>query len=242
MSLFLSGKCPANRFELSIFGSPHFTFMSESNSQTPKFFDLLSHEDQKEYKLMRSGLSHVDYGHNGTLRVLKFQEILSRIREFCEKPDGSSWTRYLVCGVCHFDRCLVLNIRQLGILIDKCKSSISGSLNRMGLARAPLKGPVLKAFLEKIPQIESDFAELREWSVRVFVAWAPRPVFSPPPKLAVIAPTPNQTALTPPPSIGEVEELTATKDAAEKIWSEPDDDLCLTPSFLHDGTCLEPEF
>jgi hypothetical protein len=218
--------------------------MEPSNRQIPNFFELLSHDDQEEYKLMQSTLSRVDHRDNRHFRGATFGEILARIREFCEKPDGNASARCLVCGVCHFDNCVALNNRQLRVLTDKCKSSINGSLKRIGVATVPLKGAVLTALLAKLPQIESNIAELREWSVRVFVAWTPRPLFSPPPKLPVIAP--NQIVHTPPPSLGQVEEFTNAKHAADKVWSEPDDDLCLTPNFLQDdrfeGGWFDTEF
>jgi hypothetical protein len=231
IELFLIEMCPANQIERRLSAPQHFTFMEPSKCQIPKFFELLSRDDQEEYKLMQSALSRVDYRNNRNFRVVKFQEILMRIREFCEKADGAASTRRFVCGVCHFDNCLALNIRQLNVLIDKCKSSINGSLKRMGLATVPLKGPVLAAFLAKIPQLESNTSELREWSVRVYVAWTPRPLLSPPPKLAAAAP--NQTTVpTPPPCLGQLQEFANTRQTAEQVWSEPEDDFCLMPTFL----------
>jgi hypothetical protein len=203
--------------------------MESGHLQQPRFFDLLSSDDQEKYQSLRSVLSSSDCRNNRNQRLDKFQEMFAVIREFCDRSDDGDADRFLVCGVCPLDGCVAINIRQLHILLDKCKSSINGSFQRMGSATVALKGHVLDTFLAKIPQLKSNYNELREWSVRIFPAWASMSAW--PPKVPQLSPV----VITPPPSLGQIDGFClggGRRPADDNVWTKPDDDFCLTPSFF----------
>jgi hypothetical protein len=140
----------------------------------------------------------------------KFQAILVLIREFCE----DSPERCLVCGFCTLAEGLAINIRQLRLLVTKCKSWINGSFQRMGWLGLSLKDAMLDEFLSKVPSLRANFSELREWSVRVGK-------FSQEPLVP-----------TPPPSLGEIPSIPPPPRPSENPWSGADD---FAPTFFHGG-------
>jgi hypothetical protein len=140
----------------------------------PRFFDLLSPSDQARYVSLRTFLLGAGSRSTRHQRLPKFQEMLTAIGEFCEQPDGCAASRYFVCGVCPLADGFAINIRVIRALLRKCKSSINGSFQRFGCTGAPLKGAVLEEFLEKLPPLRHDVLALREWSLRIFRAGAPR--------------------------------------------------------------------
>jgi hypothetical protein len=100
--------------------------------------------------------------------------MLGIIREFCEHSPENRSERFLVCGACPLAEGLAINIRQLRILLGKCKSSINGSFQRMGWIGMPLKDANYQELREKLPHIRMNFAELREWSFRGYRPFSPQ--------------------------------------------------------------------
>jgi hypothetical protein len=115
---------------------------------------------------MRSVLASSDRRNNRNQRLDLFKETLTAIRQYCEKSEENMANRYLVCGICPLSHGLAINIRQLRTLLEKCKSSINGSFQRMGYATFPIKDSVLRDFLSKLPMLKDKINDLREWSVR----------------------------------------------------------------------------
>jgi hypothetical protein len=107
----------------------------------------------------------------------------------------------------------------------------------MGSATVALKGPVLDAFLAKIPQLKSNYNELREWSVRTFAAWTPKSAT--PARALHLSPVPAApVVITPPPSLGQIDGFflgAGRQPPEDNVWTQHDDDFCLTPSFLEGG-------
>jgi hypothetical protein len=94
--------------------------------------------------------------------------MLRVVSEYCEQPDGSAAARCLACGVCPLAQGVAINVRQLRLLLQGCKSSINGSFQQLGCVTLPLRGAALDELLSKLPSLRGNFAELREWSVRTF--------------------------------------------------------------------------
>jgi hypothetical protein len=208
--------------------------MNSARVELPRFFDLLSSEDIEKYQSLQSVLSSSDCRNNRNQRLDKFQEMLGVIREFCERFDDGDADRFLACGVCPLEGCVAINIRQLHVLLGKCKSSINGSFQRMGSATVALKGPVLDAFLARIPQLKSNYNEIREWSVRTFTSWPPRSAT--PAKVPQMSPVPGApVVITPPPSLGQIDGFCLggeRQSHEDNVWMQRDDVFCLTPSFF----------
>jgi hypothetical protein len=139
-----------------------------------------------------------------------------------------------VCGVCWLLNGIVINNRQLEILIDKCKSSINGSLQKMGCSMLQSRNESSGSLSEAIPLLKNNFNELREWTVRLFIAATPQPtlpIYSINTFYPLQSPLPSQyQAFSIQPRLPTV--------AMPKVERRPasffDDDFALAPSFLTD--------
>ena len=231
----------------------------------PKHLDLLSEEDKALYSQLHSTLSsHICRNRRGK-RLETFAEMLTMIQGFCLRGDSNDWCRCLVCGVFWLKNGIAVNTRQLGLLIDKCKSSINGSLQRMGYNTLPNRADSSDILIDAIPQIKTNAAEAREWTVRLFCAATPQPSLlnyhvttsfpfcSPAPinRTCYSVPLINQTQIRPPlpaPIINNsdkksfpVPEITLDNNEDE---SQKKNDMFNTedPPFFEDPFCLTPSF
>lgn len=136
----------------------------------PRYFELLSKDDQQKYLELRKMLSSNICKNNRNKRVETFSDTIQAIKGFCMKQDDSvnNWVRSLVTGILWLpDGGLAVNIRQLRILIDKCKSTINGSFLRLGYYTAPSNGNITKIIETMIPLLAGKYEQLREWTIRV---------------------------------------------------------------------------
>jgi hypothetical protein len=145
------------------------------NDYRPKYYDLLSPPDQMQYDDLRASLSSQMCRNRRGKRLEGFSDMLSSIRTFCIRHTEDDWKRCLVCGVCWLPNGIAINNRQLSILIDKCKSSINGSLQKMGYSTLQSRNESSSSLCDMIPLLKNNFNELREWTVRLFVAATPQP-------------------------------------------------------------------
>jgi hypothetical protein len=121
---------------------------------------------------------------------------------------------------------IAVNVRRLRLLVDKCKSSINGSFQRMGCLQFVGKTETVDLLADRIPQIRGNYPELREWSFRRCEVMTPQPQMPlcPLPQFAVPA--------TPAPSLGTFIGP-ASQNPVESDWGkEKDDPFCLRPVFL----------
>lgn len=148
---------------------------SEASLATPKFFEMLSDGDKALYQNLRSSLSSHACRNRRGKRLENFSEMLSTIKTFCLRHDDDDWKRCLVCGVCWLPNGIAINTRHLSLLIDKCKSSINGSLQKMGYSTLQSRSESSGALSDTIPLLKNNFNELREWTIRQFIANTPTP-------------------------------------------------------------------
>jgi hypothetical protein len=146
------------------------------NDYRPKFYELLSPADQEQYNEIRSTLSSQMCRNRRGKRLEGFSDILASIRSFCIRHNDDDWKRCLVCGVCWLANGIAINNRQLSLLIDKCKSSINGSFQKMGYSTLQSRNESSGSLCDCIPLLKNNFNELREWTVRLFVAATPQPM------------------------------------------------------------------
>jgi hypothetical protein len=106
---------------------------------------------------------------------------INKVRNFIERTQDDSWKRALVCGIFFLSDSLALNIRQLRLLIGKCKSSINGSLYRLGYAAQSSSRDGEQEFLSRLPVTLRDSLDLKTWTIRRTTEARPRRVPSPPP-------------------------------------------------------------
>lgn len=138
----------------------------ESLKIFPSFFDILSDSDKEKYIKLHEKVGSPENRYNRNKRLQTFNEILDEIKRFCIQDDGEDWRRYLVCGICWINNDIVINTRQLRILIEKSKSTINGSFAKMGYCTVPMKEHDTKYIIQFIPYLKSHPQELRQWTTR----------------------------------------------------------------------------
>jgi hypothetical protein len=213
----------------------------------PKYFELLSPHDQEQYGELRSALSSQLCRNRRGKRVENFAEMMTSIRVFCIRHDEDDWKRCLVCGVYWLPSGIAINNRQLSILLDKCKSSINGSLQKMGYSTLQGRTESGTALSEAMPVLANNFNELREWTVRLFMAATPQPslpVYNVETRYPFQSPVPSQYPAFPlqqqycvppvPAPLSVPQPEPSLSPAPSPTLSDPFDDFCLFPKFLAD--------
>jgi hypothetical protein len=137
---------------------------------TPKYFDLLTPHDQADYADLRSALSSQLCRNCRGKRVENFGEMMNVARTFCIQHNDDDWKRCIVCGVYWMPNGIAINHRQVSILLNKCKSSINGSLHKLGYSTLRGRTESGKAVAEAMPVLKDNFNELREWTVRLLMS------------------------------------------------------------------------
>ncbi|KAK8884794.1 hypothetical protein M9Y10_043914 [Tritrichomonas musculus] len=138
-----------------------------SNGQTsPKYWWLLNEPDRTGYTYLRTFIKNNPESNQRNKRLTSFTDMLEIIRRYAIRGDSGDANRCLVCGILWLPGAIAINTHQLGFLMDKCKSSINGSLQILGyketISRKTASDLVAKALLA----IRDDRSELRKWTVR----------------------------------------------------------------------------
>ncbi|OHS99576.1 hypothetical protein TRFO_33947 [Tritrichomonas foetus] len=134
--------------------------------QNPQYWDILSDEDKKGYVILKNEINQINLKRSQKQQVESFQRTLNIIQRYAERKDDNDWKRFLVCGICWMDGAIAVNIRQLKILVSKCKSSINGSLQKLGFLPAQSHIDLKLVLYPLLPLIKNDYNELRQWTVR----------------------------------------------------------------------------
>jgi hypothetical protein len=92
--------------------------------------------------------------------------LIETVRRFCVRRDVDDWKRCLACGICWVPDGIAACNRQFSVLIDKCKLSIDGSLQKMGYWALQTGFETGTAVTAAIPMLRRKRSELREWTVR----------------------------------------------------------------------------
>ena len=135
-------------------------------SSLPNFFHLLSEYDRIQYSYLRMNLSTPLNKNQRNKRVETFADSLSAIKLFCVRGDQDDWKRCLVCGVAWLGDNVAINTRQLRLLIFKCKSSINGSLLKMGFNVTVGRTETSHEIVQQFPIIRDNTSEIRQWTIR----------------------------------------------------------------------------
>lgn len=137
------------------------------NETIPQHFNLLPEPDKIAYRTLQITLNPGPIIGNKWRPPDSFEDNLRKIRLFVERGDENDWKRYLVCGICWLDNGIAINTRQLKLLLSKCKSSINGSLLKMGYSTDTTNTGSKNALFSKIPLLKGNFNELRQWTFRM---------------------------------------------------------------------------
>jgi hypothetical protein len=166
----------------------------------PQYWEFLSDSDKASYLQLKRDFTETSMRHGRNTRLETFDGILEAIRHFAERNDDQDWRRFLVCGVCWMDNAIAINTRQLRILVSKCKSSINGSLQKMGYTTNMSHSESWKILFPRIPLLKDHFSELRQWTIRYKGPIPPPPFIPMPGAMALAVPIPSQQPLFEQPS------------------------------------------
>ena len=133
----------------------------------------LSPDDYNHYLSLKATLSSKICRNCRNRRVESFGEMLSAIHCFVTRSNEDMWKRSMVCGVCWYNQnyhtFLCVNIRQMSLLLEKCKSSINGSLQRLHFSVVQNRQQTTKILLEALPFLRNHQDAMKMWSVRQFI-------------------------------------------------------------------------
>lgn len=140
-----------------------------SRRNLPEHFELLSEEDKETYLRLQRQFNAPEAKTRRNKRVDDFTNIIETLLEYANKSEEDKWKRLLVIGIIKFEGGIAVNISQLKKLVHKCKSSINGSLKRMGYEIVALKAEIGSSQLcEDIPYFLNHQRELRRWTIRYY--------------------------------------------------------------------------
>ena len=139
---------------------------SNSIQKYPDYWELLSEQDKNEYQALKVTFNTGSIKRNRGHRIETFDGILGAIHQYAEKGQDTDWRRFLVCGVCWIENAIAINTRQLRILISKCKSSINGSLQKLGYYTNTSHSESWKILFSRIPLLKDNYPEIRQWTIR----------------------------------------------------------------------------
>jgi hypothetical protein len=126
----------------------------------------LSETDRRKYACLKASLMSTGDGSERNRRVAAFTEMLDAIKNFALQGDKHDSLRCIVCGICWLSEGLAVNTHELRQLIPKCKSSINGSLQRLGYTINLNRTESSQAMAAFCPYLKDNTAELRKWTVR----------------------------------------------------------------------------
>ena len=170
----------------------------------PKFWNYLSQQDKYQYLYLQTSFNQSSTKNKRNMRIDNFQRSLQTLRQYCLRGDGQDWRRCLVCGICWIPDGIAINIRQLTIIIGRCKSSINGSLQKMGYDVIDSRCEVLNAIESIIPVLKGNNQETRQWNIRkigsskVEIKPPAQPVFQVPVTPVIEVPNPSKQVQTNP--------------------------------------------
>ena len=132
----------------------------------PNYFEHLNEEDKNEYQKLRILLSDPSCKNRRNKSTKTFEDVVIQIKKFVVRNQEDDWKRSYVCGICWLENGIAINVRQLKILISKCKSSINGSFHRLGYEIIQPGAEYITSLISIFPFLKENFPELRKWTIR----------------------------------------------------------------------------
>lgn len=141
-----------------------------SLSQVPKYWNLLDEVDKQGYLSLRASLAVSVLKCQRNQKTENFSEMLEMIHKFCVRGDNNDWKRFLACGYCSFNNKIAINNGQFKILTFKCKSSLNGLLNKIGLQSKHSRGDTMRMLNSIFPMLKGNVTEARQWTIRQYTS------------------------------------------------------------------------
>jgi hypothetical protein len=140
--------------------------MTGRAGELPTYFQILSDDDKRGYLELRRGLEPLSVRSDKDQLQVRFEVILTRIQLFALRHDEHDWKRCLVCGIAWLDGAVAMNMRQLALLIPKCKSSINTGFQTMGYAVVPMTSRHIARLVRLFPFLMENANTMRQWTLR----------------------------------------------------------------------------
>ena len=132
----------------------------------PLYWWLLNSSDLHQYTCLRIALTSSETKNQRNKRIATFTEAVEAVRAFAVRGDMYDKVRCLVCGIAWLPEGIAINTHQLKLLISRCKSSINGSLQKLGFTENLGRTAAANAIIAAYPFLKENQSELRKWSVR----------------------------------------------------------------------------
>lgn len=132
----------------------------------PLYWWLLNSNDLHQYTVLRVALTSSESKNQRNRRIATFTEAVEAVRAFAIRGDTLDKVRCLVCGIAWLPEGIAINTHQLKLLISRCKSSINGSLQKLGFTENLGRTAAANAITAAYPFLKENISELRKWSVR----------------------------------------------------------------------------
>ena len=152
--------------------------MNQQQLQYPLFYYMMNDFDKYQYNCLKFHLSSGAKNQRNK-RLSNFNGAIESIKNFAIRGDKDDKLRSLVAGICWLPEGIAINTHQLKALLGKCKSSINGSLQKMGFAQNLTRAESITALTNFFPFLRDNTSELRKWSIRHYPSFESS-IYSPP--------------------------------------------------------------
>ena len=132
----------------------------------PSFWWNLSETDKYQYNCLRLALAVSTDKNQRNQRITSFKKCIDAVRAFAVRGDINDKLRSYVCGIIWLPEGIAVNTHYLKALISKCKSSINGSLQKMGYTTTINRVEAASIMANTFPNLKDNTSELRKWSIR----------------------------------------------------------------------------
>jgi hypothetical protein len=95
-----------------------------------------------------------------------FGGTLDAIRQFVMRDDPDDALRGMACGLYWLPDGIAVDVHEVRLLVPRCKSSINGSLHKLGYTLSLGRLECAELLTKIFPLLRDQTAELRKWSIR----------------------------------------------------------------------------
>lgn len=131
-----------------------------------QILEKLSDSDRSCYQILKQMLTSSACKNRRNKSAETFQDVVDSIHAFVMRGDENDLNRGIACGMFWVNNDIAINTRQLRILLNKCKSSINGSLQMIGYSSPSSKTDTSTLLVNIFPFWKDNFRELRQWTIR----------------------------------------------------------------------------
>jgi hypothetical protein len=132
----------------------------------PAIIWQLSETDKFLYVCLKSSVASNAAKSPRNLRLDTFSDMLEAIKTFVCRNNKDDALRGMVCGIFWLPDGLAVNIHRLRQVVPKCKSSINGSLQKIGFTVNLGRSECAQTISGIFPVLKENTAELRKWTIR----------------------------------------------------------------------------